>query len=125
VRSLPGKALVGVRFVLGSSSWLTPKFFMVAIGMDPHSNPQAAYMARLFGIRDLALGIGLLSTHGDARRLWWRVGMMCDLGDMVGGLISARNGELPTDPRVLAPSFAVAGAVGASLGAAALASGDV
>lgn len=116
---------MGVRFLLGSSSWLTPKFFMVAIGMDPHSNPQAAYMARLFGIRDLALGIGLLSTHEDARRLWWRIGMMCDVGDMVGGLISARNGELPTHPRVLAPSFAVAGAIGAGLGAAALASGDV
>lgn len=123
-KSLPGRALVLVRFVLGASSWATPKFFMVAIGMDPHANPQAAYMARLFGVRDLTLGIGLLSTSGDARRLWWRLGIMCDVGDMMGGVLSARAGELPTHPRVLAPLFAVAGALGASLGIAALASGD-
>lgn len=113
-----------MRFVLGSSSWLTPKFFMVALGMDPHSNPQAAYMARLFGIRDLALGIGLVSTRGAARRLWWRIGILCDLGDMVGGAISARQGQLPRTPRVLGPLFTVAGAAGASLGTAALLAGD-
>jgi len=93
--------------------------------MDPYSNPQAAYMARLFGIRDLTLGIGLLSTRGDARRLWWRVGMLCDLGDMVGGALSARGGELPLHGPLPAPLFSVAGALGASLGTAALISGDV
>ena len=123
-KSLPGKVLVGVRFVLGSSSWLTPKFVMVVLGMDPHSNPQAAYMTRLFGIRDLALGIGVLSTRGEARRLWWRLGMLCDVGDMVGGLISARHGELPEQPRVLAPLLTASGAVGAGFGAAALIAGD-
>ena len=73
VNSLPGKALLGVRFVLGSSSWLTPKFFMLAIGMDPHSNPQAAYMARLFGIRDLALESAccpLAATRGGCGGGW-------------------------------------------------------
>ncbi len=98
---------------------------MVAFGMDPYSNPQAAYMARLFGIRDLTLGIGLLSTRGDSRRLWWRLGMFCDLGDMVGGVLSARRGELPSHGFPPAPLFAVAGAVGASLGAAALLADDV
>jgi hypothetical protein len=116
---------LGVRFTLGPASWLMPKFSMLAIGMDPHSNPQAAYWARLFGIRDVALGVGLLSTSGDARKVWWRIGMMCDLGDAVAGLLSARNNELPDRPRVLAPGYAVAGVVGAGLGAAALIAGDV
>lgn len=122
-KSLPGKVLVAVRFVLGTSSWFIPKFFMVALGMDPHANPQAAYMARLFGVRDLVLGIGLVSTRGGARRLWWRLGMLCDVGDMAAGALSARRGELPPGRRTL-PLFAGAGAVGASLGAAALISGD-
>jgi|1186.fasta_scaffold241667_2 hypothetical protein len=125
VRTLPGKALLGVRFTLGPASWLMPKFTILAIGGDPHSNPQAAYWARLFGIRDIALGVGLLSTSGDARRLWWRLGMMCDLGDAISGLLSNRNNELPTRPRVLAPGYAVAGVVGAALGAAALLADDV
>jgi hypothetical protein len=51
--------------------------------------------------------------------------MMCDVGDAISGLLSARNDELPTHPRVLAPGYAVAGVVGAALGAAALFSDDV
>lgn len=124
-KSFPGRTLVGVRFVLGLSSWLTPKVFMRAIGIDPKSNPHAGYMTRLFGIRDLTLGVGLLSTRGDSRRLWWRLGMLCDVGDLVSGVLSARHGELPAQPRVLAPMLVVAGAIGASLGAAALLSDDV
>lgn len=124
-KSLPGKALLGVRLGLGTSSWLTPKFVMVCMGLDPHANPHAAYMTRLFGIRDLTLGIGLLSTRGDARRLWWRLGMLCDLADSVGGVISARRGEIPSQDRLPVPFVSIAGAGGVSLGAAALISGDV
>jgi len=123
-RTLPGKTLVGVRFVLGTTSWAVPKFFMTAIGMDPHANPQAVYMARLFGVRDLVLGIGLLATDGAARRLWWRLGIVCDLGDAAAGAIGSRRGELPPGERTFW-FFTTAGVIGASLGAAALASGDV
>jgi hypothetical protein len=122
--TLPGRTLTGVRFVLGTASWFTPRFFMAAIGMDPHANPQAAYMSRLFGVRDLTLGLGLVATHGDARRLWWRLGILCDLGDAAAGALSARRGELPPGERVLV-LFTGAGLVGASLGAAALLSDDV
>jgi hypothetical protein len=97
---------------------------MAAIGMDPHANPQAAYMSRLFGVRDLTLGLGLVATRGDARRLWWRLGILCDLGDAAAGALSARRGELPPGERVLV-LFTGAGLVGASLGAAALLSDDV
>lgn len=124
-KSLPGRTLVGVRFVLGLSSWLTPRFFMRALWMDPQANPQAGYMARLFGIRDITLGLGLVLTHGSSRRLWWGLGMLCDLGDLLSGVLSARHGELPSQPRVLAPMLVAAGAIGASLGAAALLSDDV
>src|SRR3954451_23221594 len=122
--SLPGRLLVMVRFVLGPTAWFAPKFFMVAMGMDPFKNPQAGYMSRLFGVRDVALGLGLVSTRGDARRLWWRLGILCDLGAAAAGVVSARHGELSPRP-VLNRLIAIAGLVGASLGIAALASDDV
>src|SRR5918998_3031157 len=118
-RTLPGRALVGVRFVLGTTSWFTPRFFMAAIGMDPYGNPQAAYMSRLFGVRDLTLGLGLAATKGDARKLWWRLGVLCDVGDAAAGAVSSRRGELPAGGRARF-LFTGAGVVGASLGVAAL-----
>ena len=124
-RSFPGRTLVAVRFVLGGASWFTPKFFIAATGLDPFANPQAAYFSRLFGVRDLALGIGLVATRGDARRLWWRLGIMCDLGDAAAGVLSARNGQLAPGRRTWNGLLAYAGVVGASLGAAALVDGDV
>jgi hypothetical protein len=123
--TFPGRALLAVRFVLGTSAWFTPKAFMTLAGMDPFANPQAGYMSRLFGVRDLTLGLGLLASRGDARRVWWRLGILCDLGDAAAGVVSARHGELPAKPRVRAGLMAGAGLLGASLGAAALADDDV
>ena len=123
-KSLPGRTLVAVRFGLGTASWLTPRFFITATGLDPFANPQAAYFSRLFGVRDLARGIGLVASGGDARRLWWRLGIMCDLGDAAAGVVSARAGGLAPG-RTWNGMLAYAGVVGAGLGLAALADGDV
>jgi len=122
--TLPGRSLLGVRFVLGPVSWFAPRFFMAVLGMDPHRNPQAAYMSRLFGVRDLTLGLGLAASRGDARRLWWRLGILCDLGDAAAGAVSSRRGELPAGKRTLF-LFTTAGLAGAALGAAALHADDV
>src|SRR4051812_2938524 len=118
-RTVPGRMLLAVRFALGATSWFTPRFFMAAIGMDPFRNPQATYMSRLFGVRDLTLGLGLLSSRGRARRVWWRLGLLCDVGDTAAGMIGLRRGELPGGGRGRLV-FVRAGAIGASLGVAAL-----
>jgi hypothetical protein len=94
------------------------------LGLDPETNAQAAYASRLFGVRDAALGVGLLCTSGDARRLWWKVGIGCDLADAAAGIVSAAQGQLPASTRVRVVLIG-AGFIGASLGAAALARGDV
>lgn len=123
-RSLPGRALVAVRFGFGAAAWFAPMLTLKLLGLDPAKNREAAYVGRLFGVRDAALGFGLVSTHGDARRLWWKVGIACDLADVAAGIVSARNDELPDDAGTRFILIA-AGVVGASLGASALASGDV
>jgi hypothetical protein len=116
--------LVGVRFVFGTASWFAPKLTLRLLGMNPDTNPEAAYVSRLFGMRDAALGAGLISTKGDARRLWWKIGIACDLADVAAGVVSARSGQLPKNVFVRAILIG-AGVVGASLGGAALAGGDL
>ena len=91
---------------------------MRAVGLAPRRNPQAAHWARVFGVRDVALGLGLAASAGDARRQWWRLGMLCDAGDAVAGVVSWRRGDLPPQRRTLA-LFAGSAVVGVGLGAAA------
>ncbi|MEA2703320.1 MAG: hypothetical protein QOJ69_1710 [Actinomycetota bacterium] len=122
-RTLPGKALLAVRLVFGAA-WLAPVTSMRILGMNPDQNREAAYVGRLFAARDAALGIGLMAASGDSRKLWWRIGIGCDIADALAGLVSARRGELPNNRRMRISLF-VAGIVGASLGAAALAKNDV
>ena len=122
-RTVPGKALLAVRLVFGAA-WLVPVTALRVLGMNPDQNREAAYVGRLFAARDAALGIGLMASSGDSRKLWWRIGIGCDIADAMAGLVSARRGELPNNRRLRISLF-VAGIVGAALGASALAKNDV
>ena len=51
--------LVATRAAIGAAAWLMPRLSGRLFGLDPDANPQAAYLGRLFGVRDVALGIGL------------------------------------------------------------------
>ena len=122
-KSLPGRALVAFRLTFGPMSWLTPNLVMVAMGGDPSSNPQASYMSRLFGVRDLILGVGVLCSRGSARRLWWQLGIACDAADTVAGVLAVRGGAFPNNLRTRASVLAEV--TGVCLGAAALASDEI
>ena len=120
--STPGKVLTTLRFIIGGSAWLTPDLAGKAFGLDPDSNPQASYLGRLFAVRDAALGVGLVATEGDARRLWWQIGVACDLADAAAGVIAGKQGRLPGPAAVMVTATALAAA---GLGAAALMADDV
>jgi hypothetical protein len=119
--SPPGKLLTVLRFIIGGSAWLAPRMSGRLFGLDVDANPQAPYLGRLFGVRDAVLGVGLVSTSGDARRLWWRVGIACDVADLAAGLLAGRARELPRGATAL---VSVTAATAAALGTAALISDD-
>jgi hypothetical protein len=87
--------LVGLRLAVGVASWLTPRPAGKLVGLDVPANPQAPYLARLFGARDVALAWGTFSSEGDARRQWLLAGLACDAADALAGLAGARGGYLP------------------------------
>jgi uncharacterized protein DUF4267 len=118
-----GRLIVAGRLLFGVAFFGAPRASMATVGLHPADNPQAAHWARIFGVRDAALGLGLIASTGDARRLWWRLGMVCDAGDAVAGVLSWRNGELPRRRSTLL-LFTGSALAGVGLGAAALAAGD-
>jgi hypothetical protein len=115
------KNLSLLRIVVGMLAWLTPNLAGKAFMLDVPGNPQAPYLARLFGIRDVALGAATAQSNGDARRQLVVAGLACDAADTAAALLGARAGYFSRLTGVLLALPAVA-AVG--MGVAALQGDD-
>ena len=113
----PVQMISGLRAWVGTSAYLAPNLTSKLFGLDPSSNPQSAFLGRLFGVRDIALAAGTLGSEGSARTQWLRLGVACDLGDAAAAFLAARNGTIPKHAAILAGGTALA-AVG--MGVAAL-----
>jgi hypothetical protein len=111
------KAIASLRLPIGLGAWLTPVLAGKMFGLNPAENPQSPYLARLFGARDVALAAGVLSSTGEARKTWLRIGVACDAADALAGLLGGRKGYLSPFTTVLVTAPALGGL---ALGAKAL-----
>ena len=102
--------LAALRIAIGTGAWALPDTTGKLFGLDPVGNPQASYLARLFGIRDIALGAGTLSTEGASRQQWLKLGVVCDLADAAAGVLAHRKGVLPRWSSVLVTGTALVAA---------------
>jgi hypothetical protein len=109
--------LAGLRLTVGAVAWAMPRASGRLFGLDTAGNPQAPYPARLFGVRDAALGWGLLNSEGDAQRQWLAAGLACDVADALAGIAGGRAGYLSKATAALVTGAAIAAA---ALGASAL-----
>ena len=113
--------LSGLRLAIGTGAWAAPDLAGKPFGIVPADNDQGAYLARLFGARDVALGVGTARSSGDARKFWLQLGVAVDLLDAAAGVIAGRSGQLGKVHAVMATGTALSAA---ALGIAALANGD-
>ena len=88
------RTLCGIRFLLGSSTWLTPRFAGTMMGLDPRVNESAPYLGRLFAARDVVLGVGAAQSSGDVQRQWLTFGVAVDAADFLAAVAAIRKGEL-------------------------------
>jgi hypothetical protein len=95
---------------IGLASWTTPRLAGRLFGLDAGANPQSPYLARLFGVRDVALAWGALSTDGEARRQWLVAGLACDTADALAGIAGGRGGYLSKLTSALVSGTAIAAA---------------
>lgn len=103
------------RIVIGVLSWIAPAFVARLFGMG---GPTESHLPlRLFGARDVALGVGTLTTTGETQKKLAQLGLLCDGLDVGAAVMGRRQGSLPTASALAAGGIA-AGAVAA--GAAAL-----
>ena len=101
------QGLVGVRSAIGAGAWLAPRLSGRLFGLDPDANPQSSYLGRLFGVRDIALGVGLATSDGPQRKRWLQIGIACDLADAAAGVLAGRRGDLPKRASALVTATAL------------------
>ena len=100
-----------VRAVVGAAAWIAPRPSGRLFGLDSGANPQAPYLGRLFGARDVALAAGTLTTEGEAQDRWLMAGLGCDVADAAAGVAAWRAGYLSTLSSVLVTAAALNGVV--------------
>ena len=88
-------AIAAGRVVVGAAAYLAPNLSGRLFGLDPDNNPQASYIGRLFGARDVALGAGVLRSPRKQKDAWVAAGMACDVADVGAGALAGIRGTLP------------------------------
>ncbi|HEX8206432.1 MAG TPA: hypothetical protein VF587_10270 [Solirubrobacteraceae bacterium] len=104
------KAMAGLRLAVGITSYVAPNFGGKLFGLEPDANPQGAYLARLFGVRDVALAVGPLRAKKKAQDNWIELGILCDAADTVSAFLGGGKGYL--SPK--ATAMVAAPAIGAT-----------
>ena len=79
-------SLAAMRVGIGALAWARPDLTAKLFGFS-EPDGQARYTWRLFGVRDVVVGLGTLTAGGERRRTWARVGMACDVADGAAGVL--------------------------------------
>lgn len=111
----------GARVAIGAAAVAAPDVAFRSAGLTSRSNPQMPFMTRMFGVRDLVIGAGALSTSGEERRRWLQAALVADVVDALAAFAGHRAGYLPTSGALMLGAAAV---TGTALGIAALTTGD-
>jgi hypothetical protein len=106
----PSTSLPALRLAIGGGAWAAPGVTGKVFGFkNIEQNHEALFMARLFAVRDIALGAGALAAKDDAAKLWWQLGIVCDLADAAAAVLSLKSGG-PKVPAILSAVTAVGAA---------------
>lgn len=84
------------RIAAGAAALSKPEVAAGVLGVDSVTNPQASYVTRLFGVREVALGAATLLTTGTARRNLVLVGIAVDLADATVAVLGIRDRSVPS-----------------------------
>ena len=112
----PVNGLALGRIAIGATALASPTLAAKLFRLDLDRNPQLAYLSRMFGSREIALGAITLMAKGKARRKLVALGIAVDGADAFAGYDAMRSGSVSQSVGVFltAPALGAvaAGAVG-------------
>ncbi|MEV7429215.1 hypothetical protein AB0N29_06300 [Nocardioides sp. NPDC092400] len=83
------------RIAIGAASLYDPTMAAKQLMLDPATNPQVPYLTRLFGTREIAIGVATLLASGPARRNLVLLGVLVDAADAATGYLATKDGSTP------------------------------
>ncbi|MBZ5739943.1 hypothetical protein [Nocardioides mangrovi] len=102
------------RIAVGAAAVAVPEMVTKNLGVDPVANPQASYVTRLFGVREIAIGLATLTTGGKSRKGVIGIGVLVDAGDAAASYLAMQEGQISKKAALTLLGPAV-GAVGSGL----------
>jgi hypothetical protein len=99
------------RILVGLLTFLRPNVAGRLFGFDVAGNPQLPSMARLFGAREVAIGVATLMTPEESRKRLVAIGIGVDAADAAASVIGMRERSLPKLAGVLLAGAAVGAVV--------------
>ena len=82
------------RIAVGSAALANPRLGAKMLQLDPTTNPQVPYVVRLFGSREIALGLVTLVSRGRAQRGLIGLGVLVDGADAATGYLGMQDGSV-------------------------------
>lgn len=102
------------RIAVGSAALANPDFAAKSLQLDPEASPQVSFLVRLFGAREVALGLVTLAARGRAQRGVIGLGVLVDVADAATCYLALQDGSVSRKTAVAVGGPAV-GAVGSGL----------
>ena len=103
------------RAAIGGAAWVAPRVAARTFGLGTVADdPRGALVTRLFGARDLALGLAVAAGPPAGMRTALRTGVAIDAADALAAVLAARKGLHPVAALLAggaATTFAVLGVV--------------
>jgi len=84
-----------IRVVNGLAALFAPGSLLGGLGVDGKANPAALYMARMFGVRTVVIGLELLLSSGERRQAALKQAVVIHASDTVAAFLAFRSGKLP------------------------------
>lgn len=82
------------RIAVGAVALARPEAAAKALQLDPTTNPQLPYVARLFGSREIALGLVTLFARGKGRTSVVTLGVLVDAADVGAAYVAMKEGSV-------------------------------
>lgn len=116
------RMLIAARFIIGASSWFLPTFTARVMFIDAKANPALPYPLRLFGVRDVLMGVWILTSEDKVLDRHLNMSVATDLIDVAASGITGLTGHTRRRSAIFCCGAAL---IGALLGAAALGKGPL